>query len=393
MNDILGSLTSEGWSWLSTFISIAILKATDYAARIVGNRLKVLISKIWLRYLLFFLLAFALLYGSGYLFKWDRKPNLYRKYGATRLYSSTGFRELYRKLAREVHPDFKGSRGDFNSMNTDLKLLTNDKSRLFYDRYGVTNTEVGVEEEFAQQLAKAFECFMDYFIKSAFTVVFISDEPNLHTKMSTLGLIMACLLYDIYNLTARTATATDPLDFVYPDLTLHERSILIRQYFGLFFFLLITFKFAFETPWVLRFREIATYSFTVLNYLEEMDVPQHKLEWRRQNKVIRECFYDLAKTMKIAIDRRQHTSLPQPVGEEDGQSPARQDSLTRENLEENKVDSVKYETEQRGMEGGQEGQREPDPTPFDILKLIGWLLKAFLTFYLINMGIKFLANL
>jgi hypothetical protein len=393
MDSILKSLGSEGWSWAMTFVGIAILKLTDYLARAVGNALRRGVPKLWLRYLIYFILAGGLLYGSGIAFKRNIKPNLYQKYGATRLYRSSDFRELYRKLARGSHPDMKGGKTDFTSMTSDLKLLINDKSRLFYDRFQLPPAEGSVEEEFGMQIAKGIECFMDYFGKSAFVVIFITDEPNLQTKMSTLGLVIAALLYDIYNLSARSATTTDPLDFVYPDLTLSERSLLIRNYFPLFFFLLIVFKFAFEVPWVIRYRDVTTLSTTVLNYLEEMDIPEHRQIWSAQNKAMREDYYSVAKCMRIAIDKRENTLKRNTEATAEGtQPPSDQINSPRAvNPPINPTDNLQNQAEPHPQ--NQPPPQEPPARPRDLFSLLGGIAKTFLIFYLVNTGIKYLSSL
>jgi hypothetical protein len=250
MDSLQNSVSENSGALVKAFISIGLLKGADYAGRWIGNIMRNKINSRMKRYMIYLIMVVALLIASNIYYRRDYEPNLFRKYGLTRFTSPEKIRELYRSLARQSHPDMRGRRSDFVDVNTELKALMNDKQRWFYDRFGHLSVEASPSEEQTEQITFAMGTLMEYLGKAMFVVVFVQNDLNLNTRMSALGLVLVFLLFDIYNITARRSTAKDPLDFVYYDFTIAERSEILKTTFNLFFFFLITYKFAFEEPWV-----------------------------------------------------------------------------------------------------------------------------------------------
>ena len=117
--------------------------------------------------------------------------------------SSQSIRELYRKLARESHPDLRGKTKDFHKLNLELKILTNEKSRWLYDRFNLVPKQDEDDQELTLQITKSVSSFIEYLGWGMFVLAASEDEPALNTKMSQLTLTLVFFLFDIYNTLAR----------------------------------------------------------------------------------------------------------------------------------------------------------------------------------------------
>jgi hypothetical protein len=392
---LIGSAKDNSTILLSAAVSIGIIKACDYLGRRVGNELRNRVPSNLARYLFYFAMVIAILVASKHYYAQTLPPNLFRKYGLTRFSTPEQIRDLYRTLARQSHPDMRGSRSDFAKMNTELKMLMNDRLRWFYDRFGKLS-EGSVSDVQSEQIGSTVSTFIEYLSKAMFVVVFVQNDLNLNTRMSALGLVLVFLLFDIYNITARRPTSKDPLDFIYTDFTLQERSSILKSMFNIFFFFLISYKFAFEEPWVMTWMKWVSHVEVLQLALFRKTSGELQKEVLEQHKEIVRNKIEVIQSMDLSFNKkagpppqRQAPERPRP-GEEPPQGE------TDNDLRQGHIYPTAPEPgaeAQIPVEQPQPQEQVNDPRDTSIWSMLLSLFKGIATFYAINMLIQYLANL
>ena len=99
------------------------------------------------------------------------KKDYYEVLGVARTASQSDIRKAYRKLARKYHPDLNSSADAeerFKELNEAYEILSDDKKRSMYDRYGhaATNDQFGAGG-FEGGLGDIFEQFFGNFARGA----------------------------------------------------------------------------------------------------------------------------------------------------------------------------------------------------------------------------------
>lgn len=411
---LLGSAKDNSAILVSALISVGVIKASDFAGRQLGLQLKRRIKSGFLKYMLYFTLLVAILAASKFYYASSLKPNLFRKYNLTRFSQPEEIRNLYRTLARQSHPDMRGSRSDFANMNAELKALMTDRQRWFYDRFGHLS-EASPSEVQSEQISYTISIFMDYLSKALFVIVFVQNELNLNTRMSALCLVLLLLLYDIYNITARRPTSKDPLDFIFYDFTLYERSSILREMFTVLFFLLITYKFAFEEAWAIMWLEL-------VNQIQRLHVglvpklqPVPLRQFLLQANEIDAYKRIVIQSMQITFNSRKPVAPPAEAPTEQPQEQPAEDTQSQANGQEWREARIFGETDeqhdgdlrdrtaadsidrparpQNYVPEPQEQQEANDPRDASLWSMVVSLLKGVATFYAINTAIKYLTNL
>lgn len=411
MDSLQNSVTENSSILVKAFISIGLLKGADYVGRWVGNVMRNKVNSRMQRFVIYIVMVILLLIASNIYYRHEYEPNLFRKYGLTRFSTPEKIRELYRSLARQSHPDLHGRRSDFVNLNTELKALMNDKQRWFYDRFGQLSVDASPSEEQSQQISFAMATIMEYLGKAMFVVVFVQNDLNLNTRMSALGLVLVFLLFDIYNITARRSSAKDPLDFVYYDFTIAERSEILKTTFNLFFFFLITYKFAFEEPWIVSW----------LNWIRHTEVLQVALSQRSaQSKPhLQDQFLqlnafktDIVRCMQLLVNRRRARQADRPrsetlahdamAGEAGDQGNYRgnlaarlpEGQLQNEDLRQARVFAPPTDNDHADIQIEEQDEEEVrDPRDANLWSMVWGLVKGIATFYAFNMLIQFLLTL
>ena len=67
------------------------------------------------------------------------KPDYYKTLGVSKNATADEIKKAYRKLARENHPDAGGDEEKFKDINEAYEVLSDDKKRELYDRYGTAD--------------------------------------------------------------------------------------------------------------------------------------------------------------------------------------------------------------------------------------------------------------
>jgi hypothetical protein len=350
--------------------------------------------------MLYFIMVLAILVCSKVYYTRTLEENLFRKYKLNRFSAPEKIRELYRSLARQSHPDMRGGRQDFVRMNAELKTLMNDRQRWFYDRFGRLSDGSSAEEQ-SEQVGYAIQVFMQYLQKAMFVVVFVQNDLNLNTRMSALGLVLAFLLFDLYNITARRMGAKDPLDYIYYDFTLQERSTILRSMFDIFFFLMIAFKFAFEELWVMSWMKWVSHAEVLQLALYRKTTGELQREFVTQNQDLVAGKLALIQSLDLTVTKRpadaarghQAAAMGQPRVE----GP---DDLGRGRIfaEQDRAGPDRFDDQLRGHDPlaeqrPEDPQQVDDPRDTSLWSMVVSLLKGIATFYAINMGIQFLFNL
>ena len=67
------------------------------------------------------------------------KPDYYKTLGVSKNATAEEIKKAYRKLARENHPDAGGDEEKFKEINEAYEVLSDDKKRQLYDRYGTAD--------------------------------------------------------------------------------------------------------------------------------------------------------------------------------------------------------------------------------------------------------------
>lgn len=400
---ILGSAKDNSALLISAVISVGIIKSCDFAGRNAGNFLRNRVESKFMRYLLYFLLCLGILIGSKMYYTRSFDPNLFRKYHLTRFSPPEKIRELYRSLARQSHPDMKGDGQAFVRMNSEIKTLMNDRQRWFYDRFGRLSDGSSSDEQ-SEQVGFAIQVFIQYLQKAMFVIVFVQNDLNLNTRMSALALVLGFLLFDLYNITARRSTSKDPLDFIYYDFTLKERSSIMLGMFEIFFFLMITFKFAFEEPWVLSWMKWISHVEILQLAIYRKTTGEIQKEYLLQNKEIVADKFDVVESLDLRVNKRppkpqddQNTPAPHV---ENNLRPSEADGTQRKTADQtndvhkaqlfgNKDDSLAPPADEQPAEP----QEIADPREASLWSLLVNLLKGIATFYAINMAIQLLFKL
>lgn len=276
---------------------ILIIKAVDhFVAPRVGFLFRNYIRYSKLRTILLFLLFAFMIYGLKSYAVSNKPVNLFQKYGLTRRSTSSEVRDAYRKFARATHPDLVKSSTphDFTQMQTELKFLTNDRSRATYDRFGLVTTSGSNDDEISRVLVRAIEIIFAYGAECTFLLIFSHTEPNYNTKNGSIIMCAVLLLLDIYYLTARASASQDPLAMIYSEFTLQERSNHLREYFLVLYFMFVTWKYALTYTWTMKARDVMNESNKILIHLQKADSPHNKPEWDRQQLKLRRILQELS---------------------------------------------------------------------------------------------------
>ena len=311
MEQIWSTLESEGINYFWVIMGILVLKTGDFLGQAVGNTLRRVIRFTPVRYVAYFLIVGGVLFATNLYHKQQHADhsNLFRKYGLTRLSTHEEIRNIYKNLARSNHPDTaKGGKGEvsFPRLSEDFKVLTNERLRWMYDRFGAQNVDIFGQEETAFRFNSALTSVFMYLCKGLFLVAFASNNPSLNTKMGSLCLVLAFLLFDMYNIFVRTHGVKEPFDFVYPDMTLKERMEYFREIFVVYLFMLISYKFAFETPFYEYYKDISTLTLVELKALKTAVKSEEKVreEILEQERCVLEHSFSISKVLKIYLDER-----------------------------------------------------------------------------------------
>lgn len=408
MDSLKNSVSENSSVLVNACISIVLLKGADFAGRSLGNFLRSKFVSRRQRYSFFLILVIVLLVASSLYYRNEYPPNLFRKYELTRFTPPDKIRELYRSLARQSHPDMQGKKSDFVSMNAELKALMNDRQRWFYDRFGKLPSTADPDEEQTEQISFAMGTFMEYLGKGMFAIAFVDNDLNLNTRMSALGLVLLFLLFDIYNITARSSSAKDPLDFIYYDFTIAERSEILKTTFNLFYFFLITYKFAFQQPWIMNW----------LAWIGHTEVLQ--LELARRSPAIQQHLHDqhsdlvayrseIIQCMHLVLNKKK----PKQTGREqtlsNGQGQTGSDTLhqhgvngssrdlSRDDLRQGRLFPMPADSESGpagiGVTEKEEEEEVQDPRDTNLWSLVWGIIKGIASFYAFNMLIQYLADL
>ena len=67
------------------------------------------------------------------------KPDYYKTLGVSKKATAEEIKKAYRKLARENHPDAGGDEEKFKDINEAYEVLSDEKKRQLYDRYGTAD--------------------------------------------------------------------------------------------------------------------------------------------------------------------------------------------------------------------------------------------------------------
>ncbi len=234
-----------------------------YVWLFVGNLLSRLAKNSYVRYALFFVVLGGLLWGSNRYHQQFYPKNLFRKHGITRHSSEKQIKDLYRKFARENHPDMRRSAGysrkDFAVASQEFKVLTHKSMRLQYDKFGEVNSEANIYSNMGFKVTSVLGSFLFYLGQGIFLMAFTSEDQSVRIKSGCFYLTIALLLYELFTIFARTDAMKDPLDFVYPDMTLRERLNFIQTTFLGYLFLFVFYKHAFTLSLSMRFQVSSGY--------------------------------------------------------------------------------------------------------------------------------------
>ena len=67
------------------------------------------------------------------------KPDYYKTLGVSKNATAEEIKKAYRKMARENHPDAGGDEEKFKDINEAYEVLSDEKKRELYDRYGTAD--------------------------------------------------------------------------------------------------------------------------------------------------------------------------------------------------------------------------------------------------------------
>ena len=67
------------------------------------------------------------------------KPDYYKTLGVSKNATADEIKKAYRKMARENHPDAGGDEEKFKDINEAYEVLSDEKKRELYDRYGTAD--------------------------------------------------------------------------------------------------------------------------------------------------------------------------------------------------------------------------------------------------------------
>lgn len=312
--------------------------------------------------------------------------NLFQKYKLTRMSGQSEIREVFKRLARENHPDTRRSGGgntreEFNQVNLELKVLMNMKERWNYDRFGKVGQEV---DEMAEQVNRGLECIGGYLRWGLYIMFIMPNDVFLNTKMNSLILSLTFLLFDIYNISARRVSTFDPFDYIYFDLTILERSQLVSNWFYAYIFLLITYSHAFTVSWLTKFNTVYQYSRKVLVSMQSQDHVDNREEWLKQEKIITDYCEDIKSALNVQGKPKEQK---QTVLEEETPSPVQETRAAEEPQNELK----ERDTAQNPyLEKGAQEKPVPGKT---VWGLIWSIVKPILFVYLSNTVIQFVLSL
>ena len=262
---------SMGYVWL--VVNIAVLKLTVFLGKVCGSLLNKLVRNSFFRYGIFFLIFAGLLWGSNGYHRNHYPKNLFRKHGVTRHSSEKQIKDMYRKFARENHPDMNQKAGyskkDFASVNFEFKVLTHKSLRLQYDKFGEASSEGSIYANMGYKVTSVLGSFLFYLGQGIFLIAFVSDEKSMKIKAGSFYLTVALLLYELFTVFGRTETMKDPLDFVYPDMTLKERLDFIQTTFLGYLFMYVFYKYAFSLSFSTRFQINSGYIMIGIKLIEK----------------------------------------------------------------------------------------------------------------------------
>ena len=377
IDTLVSGLGTEVKQLATQLFFMGMLFLSDYAGRISGNLLRSRVNNKLTRFLVFVAVAILMFMVSNIVWKATNPPNIYQKYGLNRMASSSQTRELYRKLARESHPDLRGKTGDFHTLNEELKVLTNEKTRWMYERFGRQARDSDDNSESSQQITAAMTSFFSYLGWVAMVLIAVQDEPTMNSKMSVFTFTLGCYLFEVYNILARRPGTTDPLDFIYYDLTIGERGALIRSWLPMFIFLLTMYKFSLQTPWIMGFRNLSKGAIGCLMFLRGTDAKNHNA-WHDQESLVRAQFNVLTEGQRVIVDNnngRREVNQDEAAGNE------------QERVADPRVPVGEGETVKQGGRGREDVR---DPRDARLLPLVWSLAKTLGAIFLVTQTVNYL---
>lgn len=182
--------------------------------------------------------------------------------------SSSQLASQWKKIALMHHPDRGGSRNTFMRIQAAYKILKEPHKRRMYDRYNVVDYDIFPYNE---QLLVIWMSVQRYFTAILLAIPVTPRNKSLNALTRSIQLIMVLFFLDIFNSFARKDSLSDPFDYLFPYMSLYQRSNFILTCMPAILMLNFIYMNAFGKTWIEDTKQILDYSIMFLEQLVIFD--------------------------------------------------------------------------------------------------------------------------